>query len=103
MRCEHVTWEGAAPPTEPELRARLVADGFEAHLWHDDPGASYAPHSHERDERLWLLDGEMTFEVAGRSHRLGPGDRLELPAGTLHAAAAGVQGATYLIGERARG
>lgn len=100
MRVEHVVWTGAAPATESELRNRLAADGFEAHLWHDEPGAYYAPHTHERDERLWMLDGEMTFEVAGRSYRLGRGDRLELPSGTRHGAAAGPQGATYLIGER---
>jgi quercetin dioxygenase-like cupin family protein len=103
MRLEHVVWTGGTPATEPELRAHLAADGFEAHLWSDEPRAYYAPHSHERDERLWMLGGEMTFEVAGRSYRLGPGDRLELPAGTFHAATAGAAGATYLIGERSNG
>jgi quercetin dioxygenase-like cupin family protein len=70
-------------------------------VWTDAPGAHYQPHTHEADESLWVLAGEMTFEVAGRSYRLGPGDRLALPAGTLHAATAGPAGATYLIGERA--
>jgi len=100
MGLEHVVWNGTAPAVEPELRTRLAADGFDVYRWCDEPGAFYAPHSHERDERLWLLEGEMTFEVAGRSYRLGPGDRFELPAGTRHAATAGPQGATYLIGER---
>jgi quercetin dioxygenase-like cupin family protein len=100
MHLEHVVWTEDAPATEAELRARLAADGFEAHLWSDEPRAYYAPHTHERDERLWMLSGEMTFEVAGQSYCLGPGDRLELPAGTRHAARAGSGGATYLIGER---
>ena len=101
MRLAHLVWDGDRPPTERELRNRLAADGFHAYLWTDAPGAHYQPHTHEADESLWVLDGEMTFEVAGRSYRLGPGDRLALPAGTLHAATAGPAGATYLIGERA--
>lgn len=101
MRLAHLVWDGDRPPTERELRTRLAADGFRAFLWTDAPGAHYQPHSHEQDESLWVLDGEMTFEIAGRRYRLGPGDRLALPAGTLHAATAGPAGATYLIGERA--
>ena len=100
MRLEHLVWDGSGPPSEAALHARLAADGFDAYCWTDTPGARYEPHAHENDESLWVLDGEMTFEVAGSSYRLGPGDRLQLPAGTRHAATAGLQGATYLIGER---
>jgi quercetin dioxygenase-like cupin family protein len=98
----HLTWDGAEPPTEPVLRARLAADGFGAFLWQDAPGAHYQSHAHENDETLWVLTGEIVFEVAGCSYRLGPGDRLQLPAGTRHAATVGANGATYLIGERRR-
>lgn len=42
----------------------------------------------------------MTFRAAGREWRLGAGDRLMLPAGTVHTALAGPAGAAYLIGER---
>lgn len=100
MRLERIAWTGAAPPDEPTARARLAVDGFEAWCWTDRPGATYAPHSHEEDESLWVLAGEITFVVAGERHRLGPGDRLQLPAGTVHEAEAGPEGATYLIGER---
>jgi quercetin dioxygenase-like cupin family protein len=102
MELARILWGGAGLPTEHELRARLAADGFGALLWQDAPGAHYEPHSHDDDESLWVLDGEIVFEVGGRSYRLGPGDRLQLPAKTVHAATAGPRGATYLIGERRR-
>jgi quercetin dioxygenase-like cupin family protein len=44
--------------------------------------------------------GEIIFGAAGGEYRLGPGDRLMLPAGTVHTAHAGGRGALYLIGER---
>jgi quercetin dioxygenase-like cupin family protein len=100
VRLERIAWDGPAPPTEAALRARLAVEGFEPLAWTDAPGARYAPHAHENDESLWVLAGEITFEVAGASYRLGPGDRLRLPAGTRHAATVGADGATYLIGER---
>ena len=100
MQLAHLVWDGDRPPTERELRRRLAADGFHAFLWSDAPGAHYQLHSHAADERLWVLAGEMIFEVGGRSYRLGPGAGLALPARTLHAATAGPSGATYLIGER---
>jgi quercetin dioxygenase-like cupin family protein len=101
VRLERLAWDGAQPPTEAALRARLVAEGFGVHCWTDAPGAHYQPHAHDEDETLWVLAGEITFEVAGRAYRLASGDRLQLPAGTVHAATAGSAGATYLIGERA--
>lgn len=100
MRLERIAWGGAGTPTEPELRRALEADGFSAFAWTDAPGASYAPHSHDHDESLWCIAGEITFGAEGRLLSLGPGDRLMLPGGTVHTALAGPAGATYLIGQR---
>jgi quercetin dioxygenase-like cupin family protein len=100
MRLERIAWQGTTAPTEAALRARLETEGFSAFAWRDAPGASYDAHSHDHDESLWVVDGEITFGVAGREYRLGAGDRLMLPRGTVHTARAGAGGAHYLIGER---
>lgn len=93
-------WMGQDPPIESELRRRLAAEGFDVMTWSDPPHRAHAPHRHQHDESLWCLCGLMTFRIEGRDYRLGPGDRLMLPRGTVHAAAAGADGATYLIGEK---
>jgi quercetin dioxygenase-like cupin family protein len=100
MRLEVIPWDGDARPTERVLRERLEREGYGVFRWSDGPGADYEPHSHDHDESIWLLDGEIVFGAGGRELRLGPGDRLMLPAGTVHTAHAGPAGATYLIGER---
>lgn len=102
MRLERIAWTEGAPPDEATARDRLAVDGFDAWAWTDSPGATYAPHRHEHDESLWVLAGEIAFVIDGETYRLGPGDRLRLPAGTVHAAEAGPAGATYLIGEPRR-
>jgi quercetin dioxygenase-like cupin family protein len=100
MRLEVITWADSARPTAGELKARLEADGFDAWSWSDGPGFDYKPHAHDHDESIWVVEGEITFRVGGRPYRLGVGDRLMLPAGTVHTAEAGKDGASYLIGER---
>jgi quercetin dioxygenase-like cupin family protein len=100
MQLELIPWSETDRPTKNLLKFRLEQEGFSAWLWNDAPGAVYQPHSHDHDESLWVIKGEITFGVAGRDYRLGPGDRLMLPKGTVHAARAGREGATYLIGER---
>ena len=100
MELQVIPWAGTEPPDEPALRQRLEAEGFGIFRWRDEAGASYAAHAHDHDESLWVLDGEITFGVAGHEYCLGPGDRLMLPKGTVHTARAGQWGATYLIGER---
>jgi uncharacterized protein YjlB len=102
MELALIAWTGPATPTEAALRQRLEADGFDAFAWQDGARADYAAHAHDHDESLWVIEGEITFGVAGRDYRLGPGDRLMLPAGTVHTARAGAAGARYLIGERRR-
>jgi quercetin dioxygenase-like cupin family protein len=100
MRLEVISWNGGAPLTEEALRQRLTDEGFEVFHWRDTAGTDYQPHSHDHDESLWVLEGEMTFGVAGRELHLRAGDRLMLPKGTIHTARAGANGVTYLIGER---
>ena len=100
MKLEMIPWADARSVEETVLRRRLEADGFEVWGWTDQPGADYQPHAHDHDESLWVVTGEIIFGAAGREFRLGPGDRLMLPQGTVHTARAGPAGATYLIGEK---
>ena len=100
MRLERIPWPDPEPPAEATLHARLARDGFDAFAWTDPPGATYSAHSHDHDESLWVVAGEMTFGTADGDFRLRAGDRLMLPARTVHTATAGPAGATYLIGQR---
>jgi quercetin dioxygenase-like cupin family protein len=101
MQLEVVPWKRTERPNEVALRHQLEAEGFAVFRWHDDAGANYTPHSHDHDESLWVIEGEMLFGAGGREFRLGPGDRLMLPQGMVHTARAGPAGVTYLIGEAA--
>jgi quercetin dioxygenase-like cupin family protein len=100
MRLERIPWPGPGTPVEAALCERLEAEGFSAFVWRDTPEATYSAHSHDHDESLWVVDGEITFGAEGKEFRLVAGDRLMLPKGTVHTARAGLRGATYLIGER---
>lgn len=100
MTLERIAWAESASPEAGALRRRLEGEGFRVMAWSDGPGATYEPHHHAHDESIWVVDGEITFGADGRELRLGPGDRLMLPRGTVHTACAGTTGASYLIGER---
>ena len=65
--------------------------------WRDAPGEVYEAHKHDADQTLYLVEGAIEFGVDGRILRLNPGDKLELPALTVHSASA-PNGATYIIG-----
>lgn len=100
MQLRQISWTGAGDPGESVLRSALEAEGFEVHAWRDPADRIYGAHHHDCDESLWVVRGSIVFRVDEREYRLGPGDRLLLPAGILHSARAGPDGATYLIGQR---
>jgi quercetin dioxygenase-like cupin family protein len=100
MELEVIPWRGASKPSETEVSDRLAREGFQSFAWQDPPGASYTPHAHPHDESIWLLEGEISFGIAGDQYTLHAGDRLMLPADTVHTALAGPAGATYVIGQR---
>jgi len=103
MELRRIPWDGDGPPGEAALRRRLESEGFEVTAWRDPADRHYDPHSHDRDESLWVLRGWIAFEVGGERYELGPGDRLLLPHGIQHSAHAGPDGASYLIGQRRAG
>jgi quercetin dioxygenase-like cupin family protein len=84
-------------------RVRILTRGVETAGRHDlveatqRPGEMTPLHLHTRyDERLWVIDGQLTV-WAGREHYiLGPGDFTTIPMHTPHAILAGADGARAL-------
>lgn len=80
-----------------EAVAEINEAGWWPISWRDPVGAVYEPHKHDADQTLYMVEGVLDFEVNGETHRLERGDRLELPAFTVHAVKAPA-GATYIVG-----
>ncbi|HSH22057.1 MAG TPA: hypothetical protein VK992_05565 [Candidatus Caenarcaniphilales bacterium] len=81
-----------------ELEARLAAEGLSASSWGNGPGDRYGVHRHGYDKVLVAVSGSIVFHLPddGRHVQLNAGDRLDLPAGTTHAATVGPAGVTCL-------
>jgi quercetin dioxygenase-like cupin family protein len=78
------------------LAERLRAEGLAPGSWSNGPGDVYGAHRHDYDKVLVCERGSITFGVSGEAVELAVGDRLELPAGTSHAAVVGPEGVTCL-------
>lgn len=50
------------------------------------PGATVPKHTHPGDEVGYVLEGEVTLEVAGKPMNLKAGDPFFIPGGTVHSA-----------------
>ena len=83
---------------DPELRARLAEEGLAASAWGNGPHDHYAEHRHAYDKVLVAAAGSIVFHLPEltRDVLLEAGDRLHLPAGTLHGADVGAAGVTCL-------
>jgi uncharacterized cupin superfamily protein len=42
-------------------------------------------HAHDAEEAIYMLEGEGAFTFGGLTHRVGPGQAVFFPSGTLHA------------------
>jgi quercetin dioxygenase-like cupin family protein len=89
-------------PTFDELMAKLRTEATGCYSWSNLPGDRYAAHTHNYEKVLYCVDGSITFnlENEGRSLELKPGDRMVLPAGTVHSAVVGFGGCTCIEGHR---
>jgi quercetin dioxygenase-like cupin family protein len=67
------------------------------------PGAAFGRHSHPGEEIVYVIEGELEYQVEGKSPvTLKAGDVLFIPAGTIHAARNvgdrnGAELATYIV------
>jgi mannose-6-phosphate isomerase-like protein (cupin superfamily) len=81
-----------------DVADRLAEEGLAPGSWSNGPFDRYAAHEHGYDKVLVCVSGSIRFGLPelGRSIELGPGDRLDLPAGTHHDAVVGSSGVTCL-------
>src|SRR5690242_2708167 len=95
-----IRWEKPTSITQEEAEAKLHREGYESFCWYDVPGVVYPKHRHECDECLWILNGEIHFQILEMEYVLKAGDRIYLPAQTPHIARVPQSGGvTYLVGQ----
>jgi len=80
----------------------LRREAGSCYSWSNGPHDRYGAHSHPYEKVLYCVDGSITFvlEREGRELVLKSGDRMVLPAGTLHSAIVGPAGCTCIEGKR---
>jgi quercetin dioxygenase-like cupin family protein len=90
---------------EGQARVFLEGEGLAASTWANGPGDRYGAHRHAFDKVLVAVRGSIVFRLPelGRDVELRSGDRLHLPAGTLHAADVGPAGVVCLEAHLASG
>ena len=95
-------WTLDSTPSEVALRRLLAEEGLSAYAWSNAPYEVYAPHTHDYNKVIYVVRGSITFQLIelGTWHKLNPGDRLDLPAGTVHAAEVGADGVLCLEAHR---
>ena len=80
------------------LTQRLRDEGLDPGSWSNGPGDRYSAHEHGYDKVIVVERGSIRFGLpsTGEGVDLEKGDRLELPAGTVHDATVGSLGVTCL-------
>ena len=89
------TWPDVEAPSRKALERLFAAAGLSPSWWSNAPHDRYSPHSHRYHKVLYCARGGITFVVLDAGEfRLSPGDRLDIPPGTTHAAVVGPDGVT---------
>jgi quercetin dioxygenase-like cupin family protein len=84
---------------DPAILELLPAQGC-VELQRDAAGKVHAFHTHPVDEILIIISGRLKFVWDGGERVCGAGDKILLPAGTLHQSEALEEGAIYAIATR---
>lgn len=85
---------------EEEARKKLEGEGFSTlYVIDDPPGRVYGDHTHENLTAHIILEGEMELTVESKAETCKKGDRVDVPANTVHSAKIGPDGCRYLVGE----
>jgi quercetin dioxygenase-like cupin family protein len=80
----------------------MQAEDLYPYSWSNAPHDVYAAHSHTYDKVIYAVSGFISFRLPAenRTLTLHPGDRLDLPAGTVHDAVVGSEGVVCLEAHR---
>ena len=91
-------WPDSTTPTESKLRQFCADEGLSPYPWSNGPHDVYSAHTHSYDKVIYVVRGSITFGLPelGQKLTLNAGDRLDLPAGTVHDAVVGPQGVLCL-------
>ncbi len=91
-------WADQPAPTESTLTRLCAEQGLQPYSWSNGPHDTYPAHSHSYAKVIYVVRGSITFGLPELNQQLTlqPGDRLDLPAGTVHDAVVGPQGVTCL-------
>ena len=78
----------------------MTDEGLSPYAWSNGPQDIYSAHMHDYDKVIYVVSGSITFGLPQlkRDLTLNPGDRLDLPAGTVHNATVGPDGVVCLEG-----
>lgn len=72
-------------------------------FWGNAPGDRYGRHEHASHKVLFCIEGSIVIHTDGGDVELTAGDRLDLPAGTAHAATVGPAGCSCIEAYRVDG
>jgi hypothetical protein len=91
-------WADSAPPTESTLMRLCADEGLSPYQWSNGPHDLYSAHKHSYDKVIYVVRGSITFGLPEENRKilLKAGDRLDLPADTVHDAVVGPQGVVCL-------
>jgi mannose-6-phosphate isomerase-like protein (cupin superfamily) len=91
-------WPDSTPPTEFTLRQLCADEGLSPYPWSNGPHDVYSAHTHSYDKVIYVVRGSITFGLPELDEKLtlNAGDRLDLPAGTVHDAVVGSEGVLCL-------
>jgi mannose-6-phosphate isomerase-like protein (cupin superfamily) len=93
-------WPDEESPSRNELWRLMTDEGLSPYAWSNGPHDIYAAHTHNYDKVIYVVSGSITFGLPKleRNVTLFPGDRLDLPKGTVHDALVGRDGVVCLEG-----
>ena len=95
-------WADPVPPTQSTLWRLMLDDGLSPYSWSNGPHDTYSAHTHSYNKVIYVVQGSITFGLPqlGLQLTLKAGDRLALPAGTVHDAIVGAQGVICLEAQK---
>ena len=91
-------WTGSDPPTKATLMQLCAQQGLSPYQWSNGPNDVYSAHKHSYDKVIYVVSGSITFGLPEEQREilLNAGDRIDLPADTVHNAVVGSEGVTCL-------